>query len=237
MNRRPDQEPRPHPTSIGDFTIQRLKADLIEGRLRPGERLTAEGVSQKLSVSHIPVREALRFLEAEGHLIHDPWKGYTVAPVSPEEAEDIYRVRALIESYAYEIGVPLLTEEDDAALEGWYAEMEAAVVDGDVARFARANRHFHFVPFVRTQHNWLLRFISMLWDAAARYQTSLFSEDGWEHRLQQHHHELLAAMRQRDPARVNEIMDMHRQVTTHAALERASSGRTGVGLPNVAGGD
>ena len=55
-----------------------------------------------------------------------------------------------------------------AALDELYQVMEDAVASGDTAGFARANRAFHFVAFQRSNMKWMLRFLNMVWDAAAR---------------------------------------------------------------------
>jgi DNA-binding GntR family transcriptional regulator len=66
----------------------------------------------------------------------------------------------------------------------------------------------------------MLRFLNIVWDAAARYQTSLFRESGWEQDLQRHHRLILDSMRRRDTDAVNELMNEHRRVTVEAARHR-----------------
>src|SRR5690606_29549630 len=107
-----------------------------------------------------------------------------VAPVTAQEAEEIYRLREILETEVHRLAIPKLTAADFAELERHVAEMESAIATSDTASFARANRQFHFVPFERSDMKWMLRFLNIVWDAAARYQTSLFRETGWERDLQ-----------------------------------------------------
>lgn len=219
-------ETRQPPGSFGDYAIRSIREDLIEGRLMPGERISAEELAESLGISHVPVREALRFLEAQGHIERGARGQLHVADVTPEEADEIYRLRELLESEMHRVAVPLLTDDDFKALRQHYAEMDDAVVTHDVPAFAQANRAFHFVAFRRSNRTWSVRFLDMVWDAAARYQTSLFRRDGWEVRLQSQHAALLAAMTRRDADEVNRIMNEHRQVTvesTHIAAGRGAS--------------
>lgn len=208
---------RTPPESLADYAIRTLREDLIEGRLVPGQRLSMELLASEMGISHVPLREAVRYLEAEGHFQRDPRSQVRVAPASAAEAAEIYRLRELLESEAHAIGVPRLTESDIDELRRHFAAMDDAVSRGDVAAFARANRAFHFVPFERIETSWIVRFLNIIWDAAARYQTSLFQREGWESDLQRHHADLLDAMSRRNVVAVNQLMDQHRRVTIEAA--------------------
>src|SRR6266516_2172109 len=107
---------RRRPESLVDYAVQAVRNELLTGLLRPGERLTEEATAQRLGISHIPVREAFRFLEAEGHVVRDARRGLRVAQLSAAEAQDIYRTRALLEAEANRLGVPELTADDDRRL-------------------------------------------------------------------------------------------------------------------------
>lgn len=208
--------PRTPPESLSDYALRALREDLIEGRLVPGQRIAMEELAADMGISHVPVREAVRYLEAEGHLQRNPRSQIRVTPLSPTEAAEIYRLREILEDEAHAVGVPRLTDDDIAELDRYIRDMGAAVEIGDLAAFARANRAFHFVPFSRAGSTWMLRFMNIIWDAAARYQTSLFQREGWESHLQDDHARLRDAMARRDPEEVNRIMDEHRRITIAA---------------------
>jgi DNA-binding GntR family transcriptional regulator len=214
---------RTPPQSLSDYALRAIREDLIEGRLLPGQRITTEGLAHSLQISHVPVREALRYLEAEGHLERGPRSRVIVAPVTATEAEEIYRLREILETEVHRVAVAKLTDADFTALDAHFAEMEAAVAAGDTGSFARANRSFHFVAFQRSGMKWMLRFLNIVWDAAARYQTSLFHDSGWEQNLQRHHALIIDAMQRRDADAVNQLMDEHRRVTVDAIRQRNES--------------
>jgi DNA-binding GntR family transcriptional regulator len=214
------------PETRGDYALISIREDLVTGRLRPGTRVTAEELAARLGVSHVPVREALRYLEAEGHLERDGRGRLRVRPTSATEADEIYRLRRILEAEANKAAVPKLTDGDISELEVQYAAMEAALEARDIARYAVANRRFHFIVFDRAELPWLRRFLTMVWDAAARYQTSVFVSEGWEDRLQREHRELLDAFRERNSDRANELMDEHRTL----AIEEARRARPEQGL-------
>lgn len=207
------------PESLSDYALASLRRDLIEGRLVSGQRITVDEIAKALAISHIPVREALRALEAEGHVERDPRKQVRIRRTTASEAEEIYRLRDLIETDLLSFGVPALTAEDLETLEREFRAMDDAVAAHDAGAYARANREFHFLPYRRAQRPWSLRFISNLWDAAARYQTSLFRGAGWEQTLQAQHAAMLEAFREHDAELVNRIMHEHRLVTIRATRE------------------
>lgn len=211
------------PESLSDYALRSIRADLVEGRLLPGQRVAAEQLAASLAISHVPVREALRHLEAEGHLERDPRSLTRVRDVTPAEADEIYQLRELLETEIHKTAVPAMRGEDFAELDLHFDDMEEAIREGDIAQFARANRAFHFVVFNRSGRAWMVRFLNIIWDAAARYQTSLFLTPGWEISLQQHHEELRIALRAHDVHAVNRIMNDHRHVTVEATHAAGSS--------------
>lgn len=77
-----------------------LRADIVSGLFAPGERLTEDRMSEHYGVSRIPVREALRSLEAEGFVIREPYRGAHVAELSLDDAIDLLEVRQTLEEVA-----------------------------------------------------------------------------------------------------------------------------------------
>ena len=198
------------PDSLPEYAVEALRNDLLTGRLRPGQHLTAKGIANRLGISHIPVREAFRFLEAQGHVTRDGRRGARVVPTSPEEARDIYFTRAALEAEANALGVPRLTPEDDALLVRLIELMEEAAAANDLRAYRSHNRTFHFIAFERSDRPWVVRFLRNLWDAAARYQAPLFAGSAWQVKHPAHHRALLDALLSRDVDAVNRLMGEHR---------------------------
>jgi DNA-binding GntR family transcriptional regulator len=212
-----DHESRTPPETRGDYALLSIREDLITGRLVSGVRVTAEELAARLGISHVPVREALRYLEAEGHLERDHRGRLRVRPTSPDEAEEIYELRRILETEVLGVAVPKLTDEDIAKLDAEFAAMEAGLAQKDIFAYATANRRFHFIAFERAERPWILRFLRMVWDAASRYQTRVFSSSGWEKRLQDEHRRLLEAFRTRDATTAIATMDEHRSLAIEEA--------------------
>lgn len=204
-----DGRPRP-PESLVEYAVESVRKEILTGQMLPGTRLTTEAVAASLGISHIPVREAFRYLEAQGHVVRDGRRGVRLVPVSIDEAEDIYRTRSLLESEANRLGVPRLTAADDARLDELIVRMETAAKAADIAAYRMSNRAFHFVAFDRSDRPWLIRFLRNLWDASARYQAPLFTGSVWKTGHATRHRAILDALLSRDVDQVNALMDQHR---------------------------
>src|SRR5690349_4953493 len=74
-----------------------IREAILDGELPAGARLKEDELAERLDVSRTPVREALRRLEAEGLVVHEPKRGAAVRSYTPEELDDMYRLRALLE--------------------------------------------------------------------------------------------------------------------------------------------
>ncbi len=103
---------------------QRLRSLILEGQLLPGTVLRLAPLAASLGVSVMPVREALRQLEAEGLVVVAPRRGATVAELSVEDVEEIYTLRIALESLCAGRAAERLTDADLVGLERRFAEME-----------------------------------------------------------------------------------------------------------------
>ena len=100
-----------------DRAAATLRAAILDGELRPGQRVNQEAWAERARVSLIPVREALRALAGEGLVTYRPRRGYAVTELDPAELEEVYRLRKLLETDALRRGVAHATAADLRALE------------------------------------------------------------------------------------------------------------------------
>lgn len=123
-----------------------LRAEIIEGIHPPGARVTEQEIAVSAGVSRTPVREALRRLEAEGLLRFVPHQGAFVTSWSEQDTEDIFELRAMLESYGARLAASKATAEDASQLRRLAEEQcrEAAERSpGCLERIADLNGQFH----------------------------------------------------------------------------------------------
>lgn len=134
---------RDHITLVNEVT-SRLRNEILNGKLKEGERLVQDEWAEKLNVSRTPIREALKQLEMEGLVKLTPRKGAIVTPITVEDIEEIYHMRSILEGIVVERSLPYLTDEDKEKLGEILYEMEnLEISDTTNDRYIALNASFH----------------------------------------------------------------------------------------------
>ncbi|MEP0775206.1 MAG: GntR family transcriptional regulator [Acidobacteriota bacterium] len=160
-----DSEPSPAPKQRAEWIAERLRHDIQEGRLRPGDWIRQEHVAQRLGVSQIPVREALKQLVAEGLLEHEPFRGARVITFSVEDVEDLYAARAAVEGRAARFAALRITEAELRALTTLHERMMRCQTPRDLRQYRELNRMFHLGVIEASRRPYLVRCLRQLWIA------------------------------------------------------------------------
>ncbi len=189
--------------STGGAASERIAAHLrtaiLAGEIAPGERIRQEEVAARLGTSRLPVREALRILEAEGLTEHTANKGARVPRLDPGELDVLYRMRERLEPLALTESLPHLTDADLAELADIH---ERIMADDDLREFLVLDRAFHLGSYAGCASEQLTGSVVRLWNSTQPYRRAFMSLDGRPHRREvvDHEHRLiLDALARRDP--------------------------------------
>jgi DNA-binding GntR family transcriptional regulator len=120
-----------------------IRERILDGSYGPGYRIVIDSLAEELSISALPVREAIRRLEAEGLVVYRANAGAQVAPAEPSVFEEEATVLALLEGYATALAAPFLDDADIERLRDINASMVEAMEELDPLRFGRLNHEFH----------------------------------------------------------------------------------------------
>jgi len=120
-----------------------LRERILGGEFRAGEQLRQDGLAADYGVSRIPVREALRRLEAEGLVVIEPHKGAVVAGLEPAEIRELFEMRAVLEAELIRLAVPRLTAADVSEATAALRDYEAGLAAGQVEDWGALNWRFH----------------------------------------------------------------------------------------------
>jgi len=122
-----------------------IKRALLNGELKPGDKVNEVRVASALSISRAPVREALQMLVKEGLIISIPQRGKFIKALSPKEIKDSYIIGGVLEGAAIASCMENFTPEDFLDLEGLLKQMERLDEQAAdyVERFARLDIAFH----------------------------------------------------------------------------------------------
>lgn len=156
------------PKTAQEAVLAEIRQQLLDGRLAPGVAIRPDALGEQLGVSAVPVREALRILEGEGHVHYRPHRGYVVAALDVDDLVEIYRIRELLETEAVRRAIGRLRADTVAKLREIVAEMEQA--HDDVISLTAVNRRFHFTVFEAAGMPQLVRVLRILWDSSDRYR-------------------------------------------------------------------
>src|SRR5580700_1385067 len=144
---------------------QAIRERILSGAYGPGYRVVIDALAEEFEVSGLPVREAIRRLEAEGLVIYRPNAGAQVAPADPGQFDEEMSVLAVLEGFGTALAAPCMDEAEIARLTAINDEMAAAMAELDSLRFGRLNQAFHGLIY---EHCPNAALVGMLRDVARR---------------------------------------------------------------------
>lgn len=196
-----------------DFVYDAIRKAIVYQRIQRGNWLREGALSEQLGVSRTMVRDALIRLTAEGLAEEVPYKGVKAASVSPEEIEEVYTIRAILESMAFEIAAQCISEEELDLMESILPET-IPYADLDDFKEPRAkNREFHWIAIQATKKRHLIRLLEQIWEFIPTY--IFFGELAEEERklLAENevtmHRQILDALRAGNGQRAGELTKRH----------------------------
>jgi DNA-binding GntR family transcriptional regulator len=203
-----------------------LRRAILSGEIAPGEWIRQEEVAERLGSSRLPVREALRILEAEGLTEHERHRGARVPSLSMHEVDVIYRMREQLEQLALAESIPNLTAADVAELELIQREIEG---NDDVVTFLELDRRFHLASYSGCRIDQLTGTVERLWNSTAHHRREfvLLTGPGRKWVINAEHRLLLDAITRRD------VVDAERFLAGHIRRTRIELGKH----PEIFGGN
>src|SRR6185437_11616666 len=157
--------------SIPEALTTSLRERILNGEFKEGDALIQDAIAQEYDTSRMPVREALRQLEAEGLVIMQLHKGAVVTSLPPEQIAELFELRAILECEVLRIAIPKLTDEHLASARIILKELESAYQRRDISSWGRLNWDFHrtlYLPAERTQTLSILQGINLQTDRYIR---------------------------------------------------------------------
>jgi Transcriptional regulators len=195
--------------AAGARIASELRDAILAGEYAPGARIRQEDLADRHGASRLPVREALRMLEAEGLLTLVANTGAWVTKLTLADCEELYRIRERIEPLLLAYSIPNLA---DAAIDHLAALADAMESAGDVEEFLRLDRDFHLGSFAAADTAVLGELVLGLWNRTQHYRrafTRVFRSDGGARDVHLDHHQLVAAIRRRDVEEAERIQAAH----------------------------
>jgi DNA-binding GntR family transcriptional regulator len=207
-----------------EAAFRALRRAIEDGRYLPGEHLRVAQLIDELGMSPTPIREALRLLQAEGLVVHHPHRGMAVAEYSPEDAEEVYKLRALLEPLATEQAAQNATDEQIAEMRRLHDELTAALTDDARTDAAELNAAWHRAVYSGARSRHLEDIIARLWQAIPMRAVWLTGRASISHAQ---HERVMLAIERRDAEAARACMREHIELGALSTVEHLRTvGRT-----------
>jgi len=193
------------------YIYQLIKDQIIEGRLKAGERLIVADMAKLYNVSPMPIREALNRLQQDGFVESEPYKGVKVASFDLARFREIGLIRTELESLAAKLAVPNMTNSIIEQLEKSIEDQRKCVEKGDNLQFIKLNREFHLIVYRASKCEYLCDLILSLWSKSEFSKTIFIRFSSKAAESLQEHVDWLEALKQGDTERCAAIVRKHKE--------------------------
>jgi DNA-binding GntR family transcriptional regulator len=203
--------------TLAEKAYETLHAAIISGILRPGARLPIEELAEHLQMSPMPIREAVRRLDAAGLVDNVPHRGARVTALSVTDLAEVYEARLALETLAIRRAAARFTMDRAAHARQCLEDLESSGDDASVTT-SEAHARFHFAFYEAAESAWLLRLIRPAWQVSERYALEWPQVRRLDTRADEHR-ELLAACEAHDPDRAAGALHEHLATTANSLAE------------------
>ena len=200
-------------SSLSDIVFNALKKAIFSGQLKPGERLVESSLAAQFGVSPIPLREAIKRLEAEKLVEVIPYKGARVVKASPQDVEDMYTIVGVLEGYAAKLVSPMLKPLHLDKLKKLHLQMQKEELKKEGRNWLKANNEFHRVFLDLCPLSDLRNFIHQKIGPLGQYWFIAISIPGVMDDGIRGHGRIIEAFENRDTELVRRLVESHRIIT------------------------
>jgi DNA-binding GntR family transcriptional regulator len=146
-----------------EIVYEAIRSRILDGTYGPGHRLVLDRIAREFDVSPVPVREAVRRLEAQGYVDFQRNVGARVATFDEAQFAETTEVLAILEGAATSLAAPRMRKSDIAAARRSNDRLSRLLRDFDPIEFSRENRTFHFVFYDRCPNGQLRALVEQQW--------------------------------------------------------------------------
>lgn len=193
-----------------DYIYEKIKDDIVEGRLAPGERLLIDTLARQYNVSAMPIREVINRLLQDGLVESVANVGARIATLDRKKYKEIIFIKIELEALAFRMAAESATDDLIKKLEDIISEMEDSLAKSDLFLYAKLNKKFHLTICEANPNTFLYETLVSLWnrvDLIRRTLASSFTrstESLAEHKL------ILEAIKDRDGDRAAQSFRQHK---------------------------
>jgi DNA-binding GntR family transcriptional regulator len=210
---------------LRELVFESLREAIIEGRLKPNERLMEIQLAEEMGVSRTPVREALRKLELEGFVVMVPRKGAYVAGISMKDIVDVFEVRAALEALAAGLAAERITEEELDQLERYLVQIYELSEGDNINAIVEGDTSFHDVMYRASRNQRLVQIITHLQEQIQRFRMTSLSQPGRTRVALEEHKKIVDAVAERNVELAQHLAREHIENAEQSLLNTLKEGK------------
>lgn len=204
---------------LRELVLEAIREAIINGNLKPRERLMEIQLAEELGVSRTPVREALRKLELEGFIVMVPRKGAYVADFSFKDIADIFEIRAALEGLAAALAAERITDEELENMERLLVEKAEAITQQDIEKLVKVDTKFHDALYQASRNERLTTIISNLREQIQRFRSTSLANPGRGKISLDEHRDIVEAIQARDVQQARQAAQNHIENAENSMIE------------------
>lgn len=205
---------------LREVVAETLREAIVNGTLKPGERLMEIQLAEELGVSRTPVREAIRKLELEGFVVMIPRRGTYVADLSIKDINEVFEIRTALDVLAAGLAVERITEEELEQMERMLVEIGELIENqADIEQIVEVDSQFHDVLYRASRNDRLVGIINNLREQFTRFRSISIQYPGRMKKSVEEHKELVEAIASRDTDRAQQIAREHMENSEQTLLQ------------------
>lgn len=195
--------------SLPDVIVEDLRGRILSGDLEEGTLIRQELLAEEYDVSRMPVREALKRLDAEGLVVFQNNRGATVTKHTLDEIAEIFDVRILLEVDLFQRAIPNMTKQHFQECEAILAEMDVSYKSGNIADWGPLNARYHGKLYEAAGRHLTEALLERVTLQAHRYVSMHIDKLNKSENARYDHHALLNLARDRDIGGATQHLRMH----------------------------
>ncbi|MBN1224993.1 MAG: GntR family transcriptional regulator [Candidatus Aminicenantes bacterium] len=203
---------REAPLTVNETVFRHLKKAIIEGDLKPGQRIQEKEIARIFHVSTTPTREAFQRLAAEGYLTINARREVSIASLSVEEIKEVYEVVRALDILATKKAVENLNPKDIEDLKKINEDLGDYIKQNNIASYIKQNLKVHFRIWKNCGNKFLIKSLFDLGDKLFFFSNQIFAKIDnpaiFEKSIKEHF-ELVGAIEKRDTAAIEKIILSH----------------------------
>lgn len=203
---------------LREVVCETLREAIVDGVLKPGERLMEIQLAEELGVSRTPVREAIRKLELEGFVVMIPRRGTYVADMSIKDINEVYEVRTALDVLAAGLAAERITEEELEQMERLLVQIGEYIEQGDMDKIVEVDSQFHDILYRASRNDRLVGIINNLREQLTRFRSISMSYPGRLKNTLEEHSRMVEALAARNSELAQQLAVEHMENSEQTLL-------------------